>query len=259
MLAALLLPAALAAAAPPPPDVTRLEARLSAAAAGRRLLLAAGDAPRREARKSGLPLAVDERGGPKPEIVLDLDRLGELPPGEPEAEYALALCRASIAAPLPLVDVEQACLLRTAEILVQLAPADIALSQALKAVEEKPAPAAPALGRAGAFLAQFELGPERAYWLVESGALPREAVRLTDVEDLFTLHAADLRALKSPPDDPYGVLAGRRYPARLVRAAYQLRAPGELERLREALGSFDVVGAESLRLSLLAWRRSSPK
>jgi hypothetical protein len=73
---------------------------------------------------------------------------------------------------------------------------------------------------------------------------------------LFALRAADVRALKALPPGPYCVLAGRRYPGALARAAYLLRAPGELERLREALGAFDTVGVAPLQAAAARWRRS---
>ncbi|MFI5346651.1 MAG: hypothetical protein ACHQ51_09785 [Elusimicrobiota bacterium] len=259
-MAFLLFLAAFAWAAPEPAAVTRLEAKLSASATARRLFLAAAEAPRREAHASGLPCAVDERGGEKPEIVVDLERLPDLPPGEAEAEYARALSRAAIAAPIPLVEAEQSDRLWTALILAELSLEDPALARALRAAELQPAAGGPVLSRAAAFLRLFERDPEGAYWSVESGAgLPREAARLTDLEDLFALRAADIRALTAPPDGPYGVLGGRRYPAALVRAAFRLRAPGALARAREALGAYDVVGAAALRDTIVRLRRAPPE
>jgi hypothetical protein len=41
-----------------------------------------------------------------------------------------------------------------------------------------------------------------------------------------------------------------------VRAAYRLRAPGALERLRESLGAFDTVGVGSLSAAISRWRRA---
>lgn len=73
---------------------------------------------------------------------------------------------------------------------------------------------------------------------------------------MFALRAADVRALKEPPGGPYATLGPRRYPGPLVRAAYVLRAPGTLERLREALGAFDTVGVEPFRGAIKDWRRS---
>ena len=91
---------------------------------------------------------------------------------------------------------------------------------------------------------------------MESGAgSPLEAVRLTDLEDLFALRAAEVRALKAPPEGAYAALGGRRYPGALVRAAFRLRSPGALARLREALGAFDTVGIEPLIDAIKRWRR----
>jgi hypothetical protein len=239
------------------PAAALLAAALSPSPTARRLLAADADVPRREAHGSGLPLAVDERGGERPEIVFDLERFGDLPAGEAEAEYARALARAAIAAPVPLVEAEQALRQWTAQALVETAAEDPALSSALRAAERAPEPAAAVLDRSAVFLDQFERDPNEAYWSVESGAgLPREAVRLTALEDLLALRAAEIRALKEPPAGPYAALGGRRYPGPLVRAAFRLREPGSLERLREALGAFDTVGLEPLRLSIQRWRRA---
>jgi hypothetical protein len=258
MRAALLVLASFAAAAAPDPAaVTRLEAALSASPAARRLLLAAAEAPRREAHASGLPNAVDERGADKPEIVVDLERLGDLPPGEAEAEYARALARAAIGAPIPLVEAEQAERLWTAVVLAELAPESPELARALRAAEAGPVAGAPVLSRAAAFMTLFDNSPDKAWWSVESGGgTPREASRLTDVEDLFALRGAELRTLPAAPDGPYGVLGGRRYPAALVRAAFRLRAPGALARARESLGAYDTVGAAALHDALVRLRRA---
>jgi hypothetical protein len=234
-----------------------LASALSPSLTARRLLAADFDVPRREAHGSGLPLAVDERGGASPEIVFDLERLARLPPGEAEAEYARALARAAVAAPVPLVEAEQASLQWTAQVLVEAAAEDSKLSKALAGAEAAPGRAAVVLDRASVFLGRFERDSNAAYAAVESGGgLPKEAVRLTDLEDLFSLRAIELRALKEPPDGPYAVLGGRRYPGPLVRAAYRMCAPGELERLREALGAFDTVGVVPLRDAIKRWRGS---
>jgi hypothetical protein len=257
MLAAVLLLAApFVWGAVPSPAVARLEAALSPSQTARRLLVADADVPRVEAHASGLALAVDERGGASPEIVVDVERLEDLPPGEAEAEYARALARAAIAAPVPFIEAEQAARQWTAAILVENAAADAPLSKALRAAELSPARAAPVLGGAAAFLRLFERDPNEAYAAAESGAgSALEAVRLTDLEDLFALRAAEIRALKAPPDGPYAALGGRRYPGALVRAAFRLRAPGALARLREALGAFDTVGVEPLVDAIKRWRR----
>lgn len=234
-----------------------LATALSPSLQGRRLLAADFDVPRREAHGSGLPLAIDVRGGDSPEIVFDLERLHALPPGEAAAEYARALARAEIAAPIPLVEAEQASRQWTAQVLVEAAVTDGALSKALRLAESRPARSAPVLADAASFVARFERDPKEAYWAVESSKeLPPETERLTDVEDQFALRAAEIRALPEPPAGPYGVLSSRRYPGALVRACFRLRAPGTLERLREALGSYDTVGLVPFAESIKRWRKS---
>jgi hypothetical protein len=255
MIALLLLAVPLAWGAALPPEAAFLEDSVSPSAAARRLLAADADVARTEAHASGLPLAVDERGGDAPEIVVDLARLRRLPPHEAEAEYARALALAAIAAPTPLVETEQAARQWTAQVLLEAAAENAELSRALHAAETKPARGAPVFDLAAVFLAEFERDPREAYWSVEEG-LPRESVRLTDLEDLLALRAADVRALKEPPDRAYASFGGRRYPAALVRAAFRLRAPGALERLREALSSYDTVGVEPLQNEIFRWHRS---
>ena len=256
MLAALLLAAPLAWGARESPAAARLEAALSPSAAARRLLVADAGVPRREAHASGLPFAVDERGGGAPEIVVDLERAGGLPPGEAEAEYARALALAEIAAPVPLIEAEQASRQWTAQILLEAAESDAALSKALRGAEAAPSSRAPVLGRAAAFIVRFEAEPGSAWRSVEAGGLPRGAVSLTALEDLFALHAAEVRALRTPPAEEYVSFGGRRYPAALVRAAFLLRAPGALQRLREALGAYDSVGVEPMKIAIFRWRRA---
>lgn len=261
MAPALLLAAAVAAAAapPPPPAVVRLEARLSVSAQARRLLTADGAVPRVEARESGLPLAADVRGGTKPEIVVDAVRVDALPPGEAEAEYARALARAALAAPLPLIEAEQAAVQWTAQVLVEAAAEDDGLSKALRDAEASPAADAPELARAARFLARFEKDPVSAWAWVESEPPARGAARLVELEDLLALRGAELRALSAPPEGPYGELGGRRYPSRLVRDAWRMRAPGALAAAREALGAYDTAGVAPLRAALARWRRGLPR
>ena len=259
MLALILLSAACAWGAEKSPDAARrLEAELSPSLTVRRLLVADDGVPRREAHVSGLPLAIDERGGDAPEIVVDVERLRGLPPGEAQAEYARALSLAAIAAPVPLVEAEQAVEQWTVQALVEAAVEDAALSKSLRAADLDPVTGAGALNRAADFMARFENDPKSAYWAVESGgSLPRDAAHLTELEDLFALRAAEIRALKEPPEGPYGQLGGRRYPGALVRAAFRLREMGIIERLREALGAYDSVGVEPCRAAIQRWRRLS--
>lgn len=258
MVTSVLLAASLAAAAaaPAPSAVVRVEAALSTSESARRLLVAVGAATRREVHAAGLSSAVEVRGGARPEIVLDLVKVAGLPAAEFEAQYALALARASIAAPVPLIEAEQAAWQWAAQVLVECAAEDPALSAVLARAQLKPEPDSPVLSRAAGYLTLFEREPKDFYWAVESGGgLPREAVRLTDLEDLFALRAREIAALERAPQGVYGELGPRRYPGPLVRAAFALRSGGELVRLREALGAYDTVGVPSVRAALTRWRR----
>ena len=256
MVTSVLLAASLAAAVPVPSAVVRIEALLSTSESARRLLTAAEGVPRREVHAAGLPGAVTVRGGARPEIVLDLVKAAELPETEFLAQYALALARAAVAAPVPLVEAEQAAWQWAAQVLVERAAEDPELSALLARAQRKAEPGHPVLSRAAAYLTLFERDPEAFYWAVESGAgLPREAVRLTDLEDLFALRGREIAALPREPSGLYVELDRRRYPAALGRAAFRLRSGGELVRLREALGAYDTVGIPSLRAALTRWRR----
>jgi hypothetical protein len=257
ILPALLLACAAPASAVPAAEAVRLEAALSVSVTARRLLVADAEVPRAEPPSSRLPRAVDVRGGRRPEIVLDLARLRRAPRAEALAEYARALAVAAIAAPLPLVEAEQAERQWTARVLVETAAEDPELSRALDAALKRPDARAPELSRAAAFLRLFADDPAAAYWSVESSA--RGAARLTDLEDFYAQRGRALRSLKAVPPGPYAVLDGRRYPSARVRAALAVRGGGELTRLREALGSYDSVGVAPLRDAYARWRRGQSK
>jgi hypothetical protein len=244
-------------AATPPPVIAQIEQSVAQSQFGRRLLVAAGEVSRRETHSSGLRFAIDVRGGESPELVIDLARTPKLPPGEAQAEYALSLSKAAIASPIALVEVEQACWQNTALVLMEMALSDATISKALREAEQHSIPGADVLNKAAAYLARFEAMPEDAWWRIESGAdLPRGAVRLTDLEDLFTLHGLEIRDLPKPPQGHYVDFNGRRYLSTLIGIAYFVRAPGTLERLREALGAYDTVGVLTFRTALVGWRRS---
>lgn len=264
-------------------EFERLGASLRRSATFRRLEAATRHVPRREVRGSGLPGAVDARGGDAPTLVFDQARLPALTEAEAEVELALALARAELAFPLPVVEAEQAAWQTALRAAVELAAEDAAFSRALDrayqdagpvlaAVErahragagpwelaEEPSVRLPgsALARAGLFLRLFERDPARFHKAVEDGTpWPPGAARLAELEDLFALRGRELAALKAPPSGPYARLGGRRYPAPLVRAAFRLRGTGELERLRETLAAYDAAGLLELREAFNRWRRS---
>lgn len=263
-------------------EFDRLSASLRRSAAFRRVESSTRHLPRRETRASGLPFAVDVRGGDAPTVVFDATRLRGLTEAEATVQLALALARAELAFPLPVVEAEQAAWQTALRVLVELAAEEPAFSRALDRAYRDAAPHVAAaerahragstpdelaqspvlrlppaaLARAGLFLRLFELSPARLHKAVEDGApWPAGSARLSELEDLFALRGRDIAALKSPPAGPYAELGGRRYPAGLVRAAYRLRATGEVERLRETLADYDGAGVLELREAFARWRR----
>lgn len=233
-----------------------LDAALSPSATVRRLLAADAAVPRIEARASGLPYAIDVRGGDSPEIVLDAERTRDLPRREAQAQYVRALSLAAVASPVPLVEAEQAARQWTAQALLENAAADPELTGALLAAQKRPPRRPGVFDSAADFIVRFERDPQEAYRSVESDeSVSREAVRLTELEDFLAVRAAELRALQAPPAGPYVSFGGRRYPGALARAAFSLRAVGAVERVREALASFDVVGVEPFKNAIYRWRR----
>ncbi len=250
----------------------------------RRLEAATRHLPRREIRGSGLPGAVDTRGGDAPVIVFDAARLGELSEAEAVVQVALALARAELAFPLPVVEAEQAAWQTALRCIVELAAENVDFSRALDAayrdapallaaaeakhrvgagpdeLAEAPPVRLPetALARAGLFLRLFELDAARFHKAVEDGTpWPPGAARLSALEDLFELRGRELAALKAPPSGAYADLGGRRYPVPLARAAYRLRGTGELERLRETLAAYETSGVGELRDAFARWRRGA--
>lgn len=265
-------------------EFSRLEASLRRSAAFRRVEAATHHLPRREIRGSGLPWAVDARGGDAPVVVFDAARLPSLTEAEATVQFAAALARAELAFPFPVVEAEQAAWQAALRVLVEFAAEDAAFSRALDRAYRDAAPlvsaaerahlsgAAPwelpeapaltlppsALARAGLFLRLFELDPARFHKALEDGTpWPAGSARLSELEDLFALRGRELAALKAPPAGPYAELGGRRYPAALARAAYRVRATGELERLRETLADYEGAGAAELREAFNLWRRGA--
>lgn len=265
-------------------ELARLEALASSSPAARRLFAQTRRVPRREVRGSGLPDPIGLRGGSRPEIVLDALRLSDTTENDAELLLILNSARAALAFPIPIIEAEQAAWQTTLLFAVERGAADPAafgarLAKAAReagarsdALERSALPPrsawepsetpvlrfpASALERAGLLLHLVEKDPQRFYWAVEAGTpWPRGTARLSELEDLFALRAKDLHDMTAPPEGPYAVLGGRRYPAPLVRAAFLLRGTGEVERLRESLEAYDTVGLASLRIAINRWRRA---
>lgn len=266
-------------------EMARIEEAASVSPAARRLFAATRDVPRREARGTGYPDAIATRRGASPAVVLDSTRSRETTESEALVEYVLALARAELAFPLPVVEAEQAAWTRTLMVLVEVgaedpkgfgarlaaaAKAEAARSAALERSRlpagspweptETPALRLPdsALARAGLLLHYAETDPDRLWWTIESGApWPAGSARLAELEDLFALRAKEIAALKAPPEGPYAVLGGKRYRGPLVAAAWRLRGAGEVERLRESLDGYDVRGLAALKTAANRFRRAT--
>lgn len=265
-------------------EIARLEAQASSSPTARRLFAATRRVPRREDRGSGLRDAINVRGYAKPEIVFDALRLPQLSEADAEILLVLNAARASLAFPIPIVEAEQAAWQRTLLFAAELGAEDPAgfgahLAKAVReggarndALARSTLPARTpwepaetpvlklpegALARAGLLLHLLENDPQRFYWAIEAGTpWPRGSARLAELEDLYALRAKDIAALKAPPDGPYASLGGRRYPAPLVHAAFQLRGTGEVESLRESLEAYDSVGLASVSIAINRWRRA---
>lgn len=264
-----LLPAAAALvedrglSAPLRAETARLGQSLRRSATYRRLDSSTRHLPRREVDGSGLPGAVDVRGGDAPTLLFDVKRFLALPDAQAVVAWTHALARAELAFPIPVVEAEQAAWQTALRAIVELAVEDEEFSRALERAYREADPAraaAPAspLERAGLYLRLFELDPARFHKTVEDAAARAPgAARLTELEDLFALRGRELAALKAAPAGPYARLGGRRYPGELVRSAWRVRGTGEVERLREALAAFDTVGASELAEAFARWRRAA--
>lgn len=263
-------------------ELGRLEARMASSAAARALLAATRATPRRETRGSGLPetIAYSARSGA---FVYDGERLPGTTESDAVVELALAMARAELAFPVVVVELEQAAWQKTLLFCVEFGAEDAAFGRRLAAAadaarrrqtalerseaprrspweaSETPLLRAPegALAKAGYYLALYEKDPLAFYWAVEAGtAWPKDAVRLTELQDFVALRGSELAAMKSAPEGPYAMVGGRRYGGALTRAALRLRGSGGLERLVETLGAFDTVGLADLRVAVNRWRRS---
>jgi hypothetical protein len=298
LLAASLPAAALAAPVKPassplsPVAAQRLEAAdamLRETPTGRRLLAETAELPRRESDElagEALVLFVRE---PRPALVLGPRRLR----AHSDAELALALARelARAAADLPLVmpEGDMAACQSALEFAVERSSVDEEFARRLRAAYADAArrdgaaraahartaallPAGSALEeppvilprgeveRAGQLLFLFARDPDEFYWSLERG-LPRsaDAVRLGELEDFMDRYGPDLGGARLGPAGRYARLGGRRYAPALLRAARRLAESGGPARLREALGPFDTVGADALRVKVNAWVRGEAR
>lgn len=267
-------------------EFARIEESASASPVARRLLAATRGVKRIETRHSDSRDAIGVRGGEKPELVFDAARLENVTEREAELLLVLALARAELAFPIPLVEAEQAAWQKALLFAVERGAQDPefgkTLAERVKAQgarsaavqrsvltpktpwepSETPVVALPDnfLDRVGLLLHELEADPQRFYRTLEVGTpWPAGTARLSELEDLYALRAKELAALRRAPEGPYVELGGRRYAGPLVRSAFLLKGSGKVEALREALEAYDSNGLVAVRTAINRWRRAVPK
>ncbi|MBI5241768.1 MAG: hypothetical protein HY926_14945 [Elusimicrobia bacterium] len=264
------------------------EAMLQETPSGRLLLAETSGLPRRESDGlAGDALARFVRG-PRPALVLGPRRLR----GSSDADLALALARelsrAAADLPMAMPEGDMAACQDELEFAVERSGLDDEFARLLRAAYAEAArrdetaraahrraaallpagegldlpPAALPRGeleRAGQFLLLFARDPDEFYWSVEKGVpRPADAVRLGELEDFMDRYGPDFGSARLGPSGRYARLGGRRYDPALLRAARRLVESGGAARLREALGPFDTVGADALRVKVNDWVRAAP-
>ena len=278
--------------APPSPVTAR---RLEAAAAalqetlvGRRLLAETAELSRRESDEAAGAAAVRFVRDQRPVLVLGPRRLQALSDAELELALSRELARAAADLPVVMPEGDMAACQAELEYAVERGLADAAFShrlheaygaaarkeEAARADRQRIAALLPPgeslpppllalprgeFERAGYFLLLFARDPDEFYWAVERG-LPRApgAVRLGELEDFMERYGPDFGSARTDPAGRYVRLGGRRYAPALFQATQRLVESGGLARIREALGPFDTVGADALRVKVNAWLRGAP-
>lgn len=290
MRAALLLLSALAQAAPKPPasgqlpaplreELARVQALAERAPTFRRLL-AENDGI--QWRLADLPEGEFLRyEGPEGgRMLVDPAKVKDATEFDFMLAEARELARASQALPWPVVEPELAAIQRQLTFLLEYAFLDNGFSKdlakraneqrdharALRSLEtwtrqrlphlaEIRVPEMPAreADRAALLAALLADGPDRFYAGCERALpLPRETVRVVELEDLEARHGAALKTIRLKQDEAYARVGGDRYPAVVVRAALALEPLGGAARAREAAGLADAE-AEELSVRLRRW------
>jgi hypothetical protein len=240
--------------------VRALEEGLFRTRVGRRLLAETRRVERRAVIRDARGIPVAWTGGEKPFLAFDSQALAHADMGEAELAFARELSLASMAVSFDMPEAAMAARQNELSFAVETAQADPAFSKRLRAAFNKErarldAVDAPPgeLARAARDLALFEKGPDIFYRAVERETAGAASVRLTELEDFWTLYGPSFSAVKGRADEPYVRAGGRRYPSALLKAAKSLQETGGLPRVKEALGDFEGGPAQDLTKRLRAW------
>lgn len=255
------------------PDALRAELGRVEASAQRsetfRKLLAENDGIERRLEELPPPEFVRYERLPARRLVYDPARIKTATEWELQVAEARELSRATLSLAAPLVEAEAAVWQRTLLFALELAAVEPAFSQAWaqrarraqaeadkarryddwtktrsQRIEKLPETELERLALFAALLAQ---GPERFYEAVgQLAPLPPDACRLAEVQDFMALHGEKAARLKTRDGDTFTLVAGARYPTRVVRAAQALLPDGGVEFAKEAIGPAD---AEAVELS----------
>jgi len=283
-------PAALRPAQPPSQALQQalesLEAALSRTETGRRLLAETSDVPvvQRHGKgfgddvHPGIPIRYQDA---QRAIVVDVDAAAALTGLDFEAFFVRERRRAIVRAGIPLVEDEMAAHQEEVAFAVEKAEADADFSKRLRgayeeaekifrsrgALEEasrsrglRPLPPWRAPKDALALWAQevflYSEDPYLFYSAIEDGIeFSSDAVRLDEVSDFLESHPARPAGIEWRARGRYGVVGGRLYPGRVLRAALALGGREGILQLRERLGPFMSVQREELHAEVNRWIR----
>lgn len=287
------LPGSAPAGRPSSDVVERLEgaeASLRETESGRRLLAETGEIVRLE---EDVPeTTVDGifcRRGDPPVLLLSRRRLRAMSDGEVELSLARELARAAMSVPVPLPEEDMAAYQAELEFAMEQAARSGTfarrlreayraearrdderreqhrrLSSGLPPQRRTPLPERPLprgqFERAGLLLHLFARDPDEFYYAVERGvSRDPDAVTFAELEDFVERYGPDFAGVREEASGLYVRVGGRSYPPRLLRHARVLARAGGLAALREALGPFQSVGVDELKVKVNAWLRADPQ
>ena len=248
-------------------EVGRLQAELEAGSVtARRLAAESGVVPRRARRLSGDPVAYVYARAPY--LAFDPSRLRAVSEWEFQLLLAREMALASLDLPLDLPEGRDAARAREAQVALELSAGDKPFGKKLRALARADARVLEAgergelqrpqneLEREALDLALLARGRDGFLSAVEA-ALPPDPDRvwLTELEDFVALNGPGFGGAQLRAGDPYVWIGGRRYPARLLKAAQPLVESGGVRRARESLDGFETTELPLLCRRARRWLR----